>query len=123
MYHEVRKLTYGQFVKKLVYVKRTRTWKPIKRGFTIGRLAWISQSTWDLQNYDSIKCIDEFQHQTFKYACIALGFLEDDREYIASIEEEDCWGSRFFFENCFSQCFWQVLSIDLGMYEPRQNIF
>lgn len=105
--------------KKLVYVKRTRTWKPIKRGFTIGRLAWISQSTWELyylwmmltivkglQSYGSIKCIDEFQHQTFKYAWIALGFLEDGREYIASIEEQDCWGSSFFLENCLSQCFW-----------------
>lgn len=36
-YPEARDLTDGQFVTKFVYVKRTRTWKPRKRGFTIGR--------------------------------------------------------------------------------------
>jgi hypothetical protein len=33
-YPEAKTLTYGQFVSKFVYVKRTRTWKPRKRGYT-----------------------------------------------------------------------------------------
>lgn len=40
-YTEVRKLTYGEFVTKFLYVKRTRTWKPRKKGFIIRRLVWI----------------------------------------------------------------------------------
>ncbi|XP_058764577.1 uncharacterized protein LOC131638035 [Vicia villosa] len=41
-YEEARLLTYGQFVSKFVYVKKSRTWKPRQRGYTIGRLMWVS---------------------------------------------------------------------------------
>ncbi|XP_058740821.1 uncharacterized protein LOC131613143 [Vicia villosa] len=38
IYEEARLLTYGDFVSKFVYHKRSRSWKPRKRGYTIGRL-------------------------------------------------------------------------------------
>ncbi|XP_058741448.1 uncharacterized protein LOC131613826 [Vicia villosa] len=44
-YEEARLLTYGDFVSKFIYHKRSRSWKPRKRGYTIGRLIWVPQST------------------------------------------------------------------------------
>ncbi|MCI35459.1 helicase-like protein, partial [Trifolium medium] len=37
--------------------------------------------------YDDLKRIGEAQYFTFRDACFAMGFLEDDREYINAIKE------------------------------------
>lgn len=81
-------MTYGDFVSKFVYHKRSRSWKPRKRGYNIGRLIWVPQSTGELYylrmmltvkkgpiSYDDIKKIDGFQHKTFRETCFAMGFL------------------------------------------------
>ena len=47
-FEDARALTYGQFVSKFVYEKRTRSWKPRKKGFTIGRLIWAPPTTGEL---------------------------------------------------------------------------
>jgi hypothetical protein len=49
-------------------------------------------------SYDAIKNVNGFQHETFREACFAMGFLEDDREFIATIKEAHPWGSRHFFK-------------------------
>lgn len=36
IFEDARLLTYGQFILKFVYIKKSRTWKPKKRGYTIG---------------------------------------------------------------------------------------
>ncbi|KAI5405665.1 hypothetical protein KIW84_052431 [Lathyrus oleraceus] len=68
-YEEARLLTYGQFVSKFVYVKKQRCRKPGKRGFT---------------------------HASFQEACFAMGFLQDDKEFIAAIKEVYDWGFGIF---------------------------
>ncbi|XP_058727025.1 uncharacterized protein LOC131598443 [Vicia villosa] len=113
-YEEARLLTYGQFVSKFVYVKKSRTWKPRQRGYTIGRLMWVLQCTGELYylrmmltakkgpiSYDDIKNIDGFQHKTFRDACFAMGFLQDDREFIEAIKEAHLWGSGQFLRKLF----------------------
>ncbi|MCI12222.1 helicase-like protein, partial [Trifolium medium] len=103
---EAKNLTYGQFVSKFVYVKKKRSWKPRTRGYTIGRLVWIPQSAGELyylrmmltvvkgpETYDSIKKVKDFKHKTFRDACFAMGFLQDDREFISAIKEAKDWGS------------------------------
>lgn len=37
-YEDAQLLTYGDFVSKFVYHKPSRSWKPRKIGYTIGRL-------------------------------------------------------------------------------------
>jgi hypothetical protein len=113
-FHEAQNLTYGQFVSKFVYVKRNRSWKPRKRGSTIGRLIWIPQSAGEIyylrmmltvvkgpKTYDSIKLVKGVQHDTFREACFAMGFLGDDREFIQAIKEAYAWGSGFFLRKLF----------------------
>ncbi|KAI5396650.1 hypothetical protein KIW84_062747 [Lathyrus oleraceus] len=47
-FEDARSLTYGQFVSKFVYDKRTRSWKPRKKGFTIDKLIWVPPTTGEL---------------------------------------------------------------------------
>ncbi|XP_058746518.1 uncharacterized protein LOC131619442 [Vicia villosa] len=113
-YEEARSLTYGDFVSKFVYHKRSRSWKPRKRGYTIGRLIWVPQSTGELFYlrmmltvkkgplcYKDIKKVDGKQLKTFRDACFAMGFLQDDREFIEAIKEAHLWGSGPFLRKLF----------------------
>ncbi|XP_058758996.1 uncharacterized protein LOC131632231, partial [Vicia villosa] len=113
-YEEAQQLTYGQFVSKFVYVKKTRSWKPRKKGFTIGRLIWVPPTTGELyylrmmltvvkgpKTYEDICKVGDRQYDSFRDACFAMGFLEDDREYIGAIKEASHWGSRHFLHKLF----------------------
>ncbi|XP_058726700.1 ATP-dependent DNA helicase pfh1-like [Vicia villosa] len=113
-YEEARSLTYGQFVSKFVYEKKSRTWKPRKKGFTIGRLIWVPPTTGELfylrlmltvvkgpLTYEEIHKVGDTQFDTFRDACFAMGFLEDDREYIGAIREASEWGSDHFLRKLF----------------------
>ncbi|XP_058767228.1 uncharacterized protein LOC131640871 [Vicia villosa] len=105
-YEEARLLTYGDFVFKFVYHKRSRSWKPWKRGYTIGRLIWVPQSTSELFYlkmmltvkkgllcYQDIKTVDGKKCKTFRDACFTMGYLQDDREFVEAIKEAHLWGS------------------------------
>ena len=114
LYPEARSLTYSEFVSKFVYVKKTRSWKPRKRGYTIGRLIWVPQSTGELYylrmmltivrgptSYKELKFVKGVQYLTFREACFAMGFLQDDREFIQAIKEAHLWGSGNFLRKLF----------------------
>ncbi|XP_058742091.1 uncharacterized protein LOC131614535 [Vicia villosa] len=113
-YEDARSLAYGQFVSRFVYEKKSRTWKPRKKGFTIGRLIWVPPTTGELfylrlmltvvkgpLTYEEIRKVDDTQFDTFRDACFAMGFLEDDREYIGAIREASEWGSGHFLRKLF----------------------
>ncbi|XP_058775274.1 uncharacterized protein LOC131649531 [Vicia villosa] len=113
-YEEARLLTYGDFVSKFVYHKRSRSWKPRKRGYTIGRLIWVPQSTGELFYlrmmltvkkgplcYQDIKTVDGKKLKTFRDACFAMGFLQDDREFVEAIKEAHQWGSGHFLRKLY----------------------
>ncbi|XP_058742338.1 uncharacterized protein LOC131614807 [Vicia villosa] len=113
-FEEARLLTYGDFVSKFVYHKRSRSWKPRKRGYTIGRLCWVPQCSGESFYlrmmltvvkgplcYNDIKKVDGVQHKTFRKACFAMGFLQDDREFIEAIKEAHVWGSGLFLRKLF----------------------
>jgi hypothetical protein len=107
-------LTYGQFVSKFVYVKKKRSWKPRKKGYTIGRLIWVPPSTGELfylrmlltivkgpSSYEDIKTVANIQYETFREACFAMGLLEDDRDYIETIKEANEWGPGKYLRKLF----------------------
>jgi hypothetical protein len=114
IFPEARTLTYGQFVSKFVYVKKTRKWKLRKRGYTIGRLIWVPPSTGELyyfrmmltvvkgpKCYDDIKKVKGTQYVSYRDACFAMGFLEDDKVYINAIKEAKDWGSGNYLRKLF----------------------
>nr|XP_043616040.1 uncharacterized protein LOC122587953 [Erigeron canadensis] len=52
-------------------------------------------------SYDDIKRVNGTLHETFKDACYALGLLDDDREYIASIKETYEWATASYCRSLF----------------------
>lgn len=113
-YQAARELTYGQFVSKFVYNKKDRVWTPRKREFTIGRLIWVPPTTGELfylrlmltvvkgpTSYEDIRKIGIIQYHSFRDACFAMGFLDDDKEFIGAIRDAYRWGSGFFLRRWF----------------------
>jgi len=113
-YAEARELTYAEFVSKFVYVKKDRYWKPRKMGNTIGRLIWVPPSTGEVfylrrmlthvrgpTSYIDIRTINNVIYSTFREACLALGILEDDTEYVEAIKEAKDWGSGHYLRKLF----------------------
>ncbi|KAI5419702.1 hypothetical protein KIW84_043750 [Lathyrus oleraceus] len=113
-YPEAQNLTYSKFVSKFVYVKKKREWKPRQKGYTIGRLIWVPPTTGELyylrlmlthvkgpRSYNDIKTVNNVKYDTFRDACFAMGFISDDREFIATIKEANHWGSGQYLRLLF----------------------
>ncbi|KAI5415230.1 hypothetical protein KIW84_040612 [Lathyrus oleraceus] len=113
-YPEAQNLTYSKFVSKFVYVKKKREWKPRQKGYTIGRLIWVPPTTGELYylrlmlthvkgpcSYNDIKIVNNVKYDTFRDACFAMGFIGDDREFIAAIKEANHWGSGQYLRLLF----------------------
>ncbi|XP_058746103.1 uncharacterized protein LOC131618973 [Vicia villosa] len=94
--------------------KRYRRWKPRKRGRTIGRLIWVPPSTGELYYlrmmlmvvkgptcYEDIKKVGGIVRESYRDACFEMGFLNDDKEYVAAINEAKDWGSGYFLRKLF----------------------
>ena len=75
---------------QFVYNKIDRCWKPCKKGFTLGRLIWISPTLGELYYlrmmlpvckgptcYEDIRTMENIVYPTFRDACFALGFLHN----------------------------------------------
>ena len=99
-FSEGRNLTYSKFVSKLVYNENTRSWQLRKKGCTIGRLICVPLTTGELfylrmmltackeaTSFEDIRIVTNIQYPTYREACFAVGFLQDDREFIEAIKE------------------------------------
>ncbi|KAG4935927.1 hypothetical protein JHK85_050846 [Glycine max] len=91
-----------------------RCWKPCKKGFTLGRLIWISPTLGELYYlrmmlpvckgptcYEDIRTMENIVYPTFRDACFALGFLQDDKEYVEAIKEAKDWGTSHHLRKLF----------------------
>ena len=96
----VRKLAYMDF--PLEYICQ---WVKRKCGFSIERINFVLLLTRELYYlhillnkvrsatcYENVHVVNGILYKTFKEACYALGLLDDDKEYIAVIEEASSWG-------------------------------
>ncbi|GAU49129.1 hypothetical protein TSUD_376720 [Trifolium subterraneum] len=64
--------------------------------------------------YDDLKKIGDTQYVSYRDACFAMGFLEDDREYINAIKEAKDWGSGHFLRKLFV-----IILLANSMNRPR----
>ncbi|KAG4986434.1 hypothetical protein GYH30_033934 [Glycine max] len=111
---EGKNLTYSEFVTKFVYNQKQRCWQLRKKGYTIVRLQWVSPTTGELFylrmmltvcrgpiSFEDIRTVDGIEYSTYRETCFAMGFLQDDREFIAAIQEAKDWGSTPYLRNLF----------------------
>ncbi|XP_012836252.1 PREDICTED: uncharacterized protein LOC105956889 [Erythranthe guttata] len=113
LYPEARNLWYGEFPQKFFYKEKARRWMPRKIGFSIVRITNVPPGRGEnyylrlLLNfqrgctcYDDLRRIEDHVYTIFKDACFALGLLDDNNEYIASIKEAKEWANHHFNGIC-----------------------
>jgi len=111
---ESQSLTYKNLFSKFVYNKKQRCWQLSKKGYTIGRLQWVPLTTRELfylrmmltvcrrpTSFEDIRTVAGVQYPTYREACFAMGFLQDDREFIDAIKEAKDWGSTHYLRKLF----------------------
>lgn len=77
-----------------------KKWKKRKQGYAIGRIYYAHPTSGEryylrmllntvkgCRSYAEIRTVDGVVHPTFKAACQARGFLDDDNEWIECINE------------------------------------
>ncbi|KAL3019289.1 hypothetical protein AAZX31_05G075000 [Glycine max] len=97
---EGRNLTYAEFVSKFVYNQNKRCWHLRKKGPT---------------SFEDLRTIHNIQYPTYKEACFAMGFLQDDKEFIEAIKEAKDWGSAHYIRKLFV-----LLLLTATMNKPEQ---
>ncbi|RZB57297.1 uncharacterized protein LOC114391503 [Glycine soja] len=125
---EGRNLTYAGFVSKFVYNQKKRCWQLRKKGYTIGRLLWVPPITGELfylrmmltvckraTSFEDLRTVDNVQYSKYKEACFAMGFLQDDKEFIEAIKEAKDWGSAHYIRKLFV-----LLLLTATMSKPKQ---
>ncbi|CAG8679865.1 1875_t:CDS:1, partial [Acaulospora morrowiae] len=104
----VRQYMYQEFSQHFVWNKKDKRWTIRKQGFAIGRLYFANLSVGEIfylwllftvvrgsQLFNHLKIVNNIAHSTFKDACLALGLLEDDEEWIQCLEEAAVMCSGF----------------------------
>jgi hypothetical protein len=127
-YLTARELTYRDFPTKFVWKKNGKIWKECKRVFAIGRLYYAylaSDERYYLRlllstvkgciSYKDIRTVHGVLYPTFKEACRALGFLDDDNEWINCIDEVAVWASGTQLRQLFTTILWHC-----GVTNPKR---
>lgn len=110
-----RQLSYIEFPTEYVWNKSDKIWTKRKTtAKALGRINHVSPKSGDIYYlrillnkvkgptcYEDIKTVDGTVYDSYKDACYALGLLDDDREYISSINETHHWASASFCRSLF----------------------
>ncbi|XP_071695262.1 uncharacterized protein [Rutidosis leptorrhynchoides] len=112
--NEARQYTYVEFPRYYVWNGNTRKWTKRTSQKTVGRIHFVHPKSGEsyylriLLNkvsgptcFEDIRTVDGKVHDSFKEACYALGLLNDDKEYIASIKETHTWASEHYCRGLF----------------------
>ncbi|XP_043479916.1 uncharacterized protein LOC122509746 [Leptopilina heterotoma] len=96
---------YSEIPEHYTWISDSLEWRPRKRfDNIIGRIYSVSPSQIELfhlrllllttkgaTSFKDLKSVDGVIHETFTSACLALGLIEDDHEWVRTIEEAAVW--------------------------------
>nr|AAK54292.1 putative helicase [Oryza sativa Japonica Group] len=114
-HEDARELTYSEFPTKWTWDKNVKKWVRRKGGMKIGRiynahpasgeryyLRVILNTAKGCTTFEDIRTVNGTVHSSYKSACHALGFLNDDSEWIECIKEASCWASGMKLRQLFA---------------------
>ena len=52
-------------------------------------------------SFEDIRTVTNIQYPTYREACFAMGFLQDDREFVEATKEENDWGTTNYLRKLF----------------------
>jgi len=140
-HEEARELTYADFPNRWVWKAKEKKWEKRKQGYAIGRIYYAHPTSGEryylrmllntvkgCTSYEEIRTVAGVVHATFKAACQAMGFLDDDNEWIECVNEAANWATgtqlRLLFATILCHCevtepkrfwesTWEALSEDI----------
>ncbi|XP_044450928.1 uncharacterized protein [Triticum aestivum] len=140
-HEDARELTYSEFPTKWTWNHTEKKWTRRRGGKKIGRiynahpasgeryyLRVLLNTAKGCMTFEDIRTVNGIVHSSYKSACRALGFLNDDNEWIECIKEASNWASgvqlRQLFATILCHCEvtdprmlwesnWEVLSKDI----------
>ncbi|KAL7610927.1 hypothetical protein Lser_V15G12908 [Lactuca serriola] len=112
---KVRELSYVEFPTQYVWNESDKVWTRRKtKTKSLGRINHVSPKSSDVYYlriflnkvegptcYEHLRTVNGTVYDSYKDACYALGLLDDDREYIYSIQETDHWATACFCRSLF----------------------
>jgi len=132
-YPEAQNLFYREFPENFTWKLSKNQWEPRKQiddqfPRTIGRMVSIHPSKTELfclrtllnhikgkTSFEDLQTVDGVIHETFKAACIALNFIQDDQMWIDCMEEAVSTNSASMCRNLFVSL---LLNCEIG--QPKQ---
>lgn len=107
---------YHDFPCTHVYHKRNNEWTIRQRGSAIGRMFFVDPTAGELfylrtlltvvpnpTSFSFLRTVDGIVHLTFKDACIALGLLQDDDEWVVCLHEAEQYQSAHQLRSLFAK--------------------
>ena len=52
-------------------------------------------------SFEDIRTVENILYPTYREACFAMGFLQDDREFVEAIKEAKDWGTTNYLRKLF----------------------
>ncbi|WVZ59187.1 hypothetical protein U9M48_009374 [Paspalum notatum var. saurae] len=114
-HEDARELTYSEFPTKWTWYAKEKQWTRRKSSRKIGRicnahpasgeryyLRMLLNTAKGCTSFEDIRTVNGVVHSSYKSACIALGFLKDDNEWIECIEEASNWASGIQLRQLFA---------------------
>ncbi|XP_037474121.1 uncharacterized protein LOC119350347 [Triticum dicoccoides] len=125
---DARELTYLEFPTRWTWDRTKQKWTRRRAGRNIGRiynahpasgeryyLRVLLNTAKGCMTFEDIRTVNGIVHSSYKSACHALGFLEDDKEWTECIKEASEWASGVQLRQLFATilCYCEVT--DSGM--------
>lgn len=117
-----------------MWKRNLRKWDRRKtKKFSIGRIFFVPLGSGELYFlrlllnttkgptcYEDLRILDVITHPTFRDACYALGLLDDDKEYVDSIEEASYWRMSFYLRQ-LQCCRNLILCVDQNLLRMKHG--
>ena len=110
-----RAFTYQEFSQHFVWHKTQQIWTPRQRGYAIGRMYFAAPNSGERfylrllltivkgpRSFECLRTINNVLHHSFKSACVAMGLLEDDEEWIQCLQEASIMNTGYQLRRLFS---------------------
>ena len=100
IYSDGHHLLYQQFPEKYVFIEKQKVWQKRKQGMAIGRMyhcnPWqgerfylrlLSTVVAGAKSFSHLRTVNGIVYDRYQGACVAMGLLEDDQEWIQCFSE------------------------------------
>ncbi|XP_057465712.1 uncharacterized protein LOC130755327 [Actinidia eriantha] len=121
-----RAFTYQEFPQHFVWQKTQQIWTPRQRGYAIGRMYFAAPNSGERfylrllltivkgpRSFECLRTINNVLHHSFKSACVAMGLLEDDEEWIQCLQEASIMNTGYQLRRLFCVILTQCCPLQL----------